>query len=68
MIKPDIFTKQWNQGIVNKDTIKQEIEADKLGSDNLDEDEVNPYYELITNKVEKENIITTQIEQWLILS
>ena len=38
--------------------IKQEIEADKLGSYNLDEDKVNPYHEIITNKVEKENIIT----------
>ena len=35
------------------DIIKQEIEADKLGSDNIDEDKVNPYHKIITNKVKK---------------
>ena len=34
----------------------------------MDEDEVNPYHEIITNKIEKENIITMQMEQWSILS
>ena len=34
----------------------------------MDEDEVNPYHEIVTNKIEKENIITMQMEQWLILS
>ena len=48
--------------------IKQEIEADKLDSDNLDEDEVNPYHDIITNKIEKENIIMSQRQQWSILS
>ena len=33
----------------------------------MDEDEVNPYHEIITNKLE-ENIITMQMEQWSILS
>ena len=49
------------------DTIKQEIE-DKLGRNNTDDDEVNQYHEIITNKVDKENIITSQVEQWSILS
>ena len=47
--------------------IKQEIEEDKLGR-NMDEDNLNPFHEIITNKVEKEDINTTQMEQWLILS
>ena len=29
------------------------MEADKLRIDNIDEDELNPYHEMITNKVEK---------------
>ena len=29
---------------------------------------MNPYHEIITNKVEEENIITSQMEQWSILS
>ena len=45
----------------------QEMEADKLGSNNMDEDERNPYDEIITNKIEKENKITSQTEQWSIL-
>ena len=28
----------------------------------------NPYYRIITNKVEKDDIIISQMEQWLILS
>ena len=30
--------------------------------------EINPYHEIITNKVEKDDIIISQMEQWLILS
>ena len=56
------------KSVVNVDTIKQEIEEDKLGRDNIGEDEVNPYYRIITNKKEKENIITLQMEQWSIRS
>ena len=55
--------------------IKQDMEADNLdknnnnnNNNNLDEGEVNPYHKIITNKVEKEDIITSQMEQWLILS
>ena len=57
-----IYEKVESEGIVNVDTIKQEIEEDKLGSNNLDEDDVNPYYKIITNKMEKEDIITKQME------
>ena len=42
MIKLDIFIKRVeSDDRVNVDMIKQETEADKLGSDNLDEDKVN---------------------------
>ena len=34
----------------------------------IDDDEVNPYYEIITNKIDKENVITSQMEQWSILN
>ena len=69
MIKPDIFIKKVeSESIVNVEIIKQEIEADKLDNNNPDEDEVNPYHEIITNKVEKENIITLQMEKWSIIS
>ena len=57
-----------SEGIVNVDTINQEKEADKLGCNNIDEDELNPYHEIITNKVEGENIITLQMEQLPVLS
>ena len=61
-----IFKKVESESIVNIDTIKQEIE-EKIDR-NIHEDKVNPYHEIITNKVEKNNIITLQIEQWSILS
>ena len=53
---------------VNIDTIKQEIEVDKLDSNSMDEDDINLYHEIITNKIEKENTITSQMEQGSILS
>ena len=30
--------------------------------------EIHPYHEIIINEVEKDDIITSQIEQWLFLS
>ena len=55
--------------IVNIETIKQEIEADKLDNNNRgEEDEINLYYEVIMNKVEKDNVVISQMEQWSILS
>ena len=68
MIKLDIFiNKVESEGIVNIATIKQEIKENKLGR-NMDEDEVSPFPEMITSKKGKENIITTQMKQWSILS
>ena len=46
----------------------QEIEENKLGKGNIDDDEVNPCHNIIINNIDKENIITLQIEQWSILS
>ena len=33
-----------SENTVNVDTIKQEIEADKLDNNNREEEEINPYY------------------------
>ena len=63
-----IYTKVELEGLVNVDTIKQEIEEDKLCKDNIDDDEINPYHKIIVNNIHKENIITSQMKQWLILS
>ena len=68
-----IYKKVELEGIVNVDTIKQEIEEDKLVRDNIDDDdddddEVNPYHNILINNIDKENIITSQMEQWSIIS
>ena len=64
-----IYKKVESESIINKETIKQEIETDRLdNNNNLDGDKVNPYYEIIMNKVEKDNTITLQMKQWSILS
>ena len=52
----------------NTDTIQQEIEAGKLDRIDNEEGEINLYYEIIKNKVEKDNMIKSQMEQWSILS
>ena len=38
-----IYKKVELKGVVNIDTIKQEIEEDKLIKDNIDDGEVNPF-------------------------
>ena len=54
-----IYKKVESESIVNIALIKQEKEADKLGNNNNpDEDKVNPYHGIITNNLEKENIVT----------
>ena len=63
-----IYEKVELEGIAHVDTIKQETEEDKLSTDNIDDDEINPYHKIIVNNVDKENIITSQREQWSILS
>ena len=56
------------EGIVNVDTIKQEIEEDRLSKDKIDDDETNPYHNLILNNIDKKNVIISQMEQRSILS
>ena len=56
------------EGIVNIDTIKQGIEEDKSSKNNIDNEEVNLYHNIIINNIDRENIVTSQMEQWSILS
>ena len=48
-----IYEKVELESVVNEDTIKQEIEEDKLGRDNIDDDEVSPYHNIIINNIDK---------------
>ena len=58
------YKKVEQESIVHVETIKQEIEDDRLEKDNIDnEEEVNPYQNIIINEFDKENIITSQMEQ-----
>ena len=61
-----IYKKVDSESIVNIDTIKQEIE-DKLCRNNIDHDKANPYHEILTNNIDKVNIITLQMKQWSVL-
>ena len=63
-----ICKKVESESAVNADTIKQEIEEDTLDRNNVEGDELNPYHEIITNNIDRENIITSQMEQWSRLS
>ena len=67
MIKLDIFMVELEE-VVNVDTIKQKKEKDKLSKDNIDDDEIDSYHKIIINNIDKENIITSKMEQWSILS
>ena len=62
-----IYKKVETGNIVNVDTTKQEIEKDTLDKMDDTNGEVNPYHKIITNKVEKDNMIISQMEQWSIL-
>ena len=61
-----IYKKVESESIVNVDTIKQEIEDDKLTRDK--EDEVSPYQKIVVNNIGKDNIPTSQMEYWSIPS
>ena len=63
-----IYTKVELEGVINVDTIKHEIEEDILGKDNINNDKVNPYHNVLINNIDKENIIASQMEQWSIIS
>ena len=63
-----IYEKVETENIVDIDTRKQKIEEDKLKKVDDTNGKINPYHEIITNKIEKDNIIISQMEQWSILS
>ena len=64
-----VYKKVETGGMINVDTVKQEIEQEKQ-LNRMDDDrcEVNPYRELVVNNAEKVEMPTTQMEQWSILS
>ena len=62
-----IYKKVEQKGIVNVDTIKQEIEEDRLNENYIYEEEMNPYHNMIINEFDRENVISSQMEQWSIL-
>ena len=55
-----------SESAVNVDTIRQETKDNKLTKDK--EDEVNPYQKTVVNNIGKDNIQTSQMEHWSILS
>ena len=63
-----IYKKVELEDAVNINAMKLEIEEDKLGKDDIDNDEIYPYHKVIIDNINKENIITSQMEQWSILS
>ena len=60
-----IYKKVESDNLINVVTIKQEIEADKP---DYDEDQINPYHEIFTNKVKEDNTIISQMEQWTVVN
>ena len=58
----DIYKKVESDSVVKVNTIKQEIEDDKLTRDKMEEDEINPYQKVVLNNVYRENIKTAQME------
>ena len=64
-----IYKKVEQESVVNVETIKHGIEDDRLNKDNIDnEEEVNPYQNIIINEFDRKNTIASQMEQWPILS
>ena len=64
-----IYRKVETGEIINTETIEQELEQDEQLSKIDDTNgETNPYQELIVNNAEKIETLTTQMEQWSILS
>ena len=58
-----IYKRSEQEGIVNVETIKQEIEDDKLNKDDIDnEEEANPYQNIIISDFNRENIVASQKE------
>ena len=53
---------------INIDTIKQEIDNEKLTATKTEEEDINPYQKVVLNNVYKDEIETVQMEYWSILS
>ena len=53
---------------INVDTMKQEIDNEKLPESKTEEEEINPYQKVMLNNVYKDDIKTVQVEFWSILS
>ena len=62
------YKKVESENIVNIDAIKQEIEADKVDMIDNNNGKINSHNDMITNKIEKDDMIISQMQQWLILS
>ena len=64
-----MYKKIESGGMINTDTLKQEIvqdhELNKLDDTSGD---INPYRQLIVNNVEKVETVLSQMEQWSMLS
>ena len=66
-----VYKKLETDKVINVETMKQEIEDDKMTRNRLNEEETtetNPYQMVILNKVYKDNIKTEQMIQWSIIS
>ena len=61
-----ICKKVESESVVNVDTIRQEIENDKLTKEK--ENEVKPCQTIVVNNIDKDNIHTSQMEHWSILN
>ena len=62
-----IYKKVESESICKVNTIQQETEDDKLNKDNTD-DKVNRQHNVIINNIDKDNVNTSQMEHWSILS
>ena len=66
----DVYKKVEMDNVINVETMKQEIEDDKMTRNRLNEEdtmETNPYQMVILNKVYKDDIKTEQMIHWSIL-
>ena len=59
-----MYKKTGSEGVVNVDTMKQEKKDEKLTKD----DDINPYQKIIVNNKHMDNVKTSQMAHWSILS
>ena len=63
-----IYKKVESGSVINIDTMKQEIDNDKLTKTNAEEEEISPYQKVVLSNVYKDKIKTVKMEFWSILS